>query len=167
MVAPRPAPTAERSQGQADVSITLHRGDLPEDLAWGELVAVDTETMGLNPQRDRLCLVQLSAGDGDCHAVQIPPPPHAAPNLARLLGDPGVTKLFHFARFDIATIARHLGVDPERALDGCLARFCARFETMRGEVERGGARLDRMTLDELDRAWEKAKSTQRRMGREK
>jgi ribonuclease D len=93
------------------MTTTLHRGDLPAGIAWGELVAVDTETMGLNPQRDRLCLVQLSAGDGNCHAVQIPPPPHVAPNLARLLGDPHVTKLFHFARFDIATIARHLGVD--------------------------------------------------------
>ena len=93
------------------MSITLHRGDLPPGIPWGDLVAVDTETMGLNPQRDRLCLVQLSAGDGDCHAVQIPATPHAAPNLARLLGDPQVVKLFHFARFDIAAIARHLGID--------------------------------------------------------
>jgi ribonuclease D len=92
------------------VSVTLHRGDLPPGLSWGSVVAVDTETMGLNPLRDRLCLVQLSAGDGTCHAVQIPLGPPAAPNLAALLGDPAVTKLFHFARFDIATIARHLGV---------------------------------------------------------
>ena len=92
------------------MSVTLHRGDLPPGLSWGNLVAVATETMGLNPLRDRLCLVQLSAGDGTCHAVQIPPGPHAAPNLAGLLGDPAVTKLFHFARFDIATIAHHLGV---------------------------------------------------------
>ena len=69
--------------------------------------------------------------------------------------------------FVLANIARHLGVDPERALDGCLTRFCARFETMRGEVERRGARLDRMSLDKLDRAWETAKSRQRLKGREK
>src|SRR5713226_9901509 len=93
------------------MNIRLHRGDLPSGLSLGAIVAVDTETMGLNPLRDRLCLVQLSDGDGSAHAVQIPAPPHAAPNLARLLGDPGVIKLFHFARFDVATIARHLGVE--------------------------------------------------------
>src|SRR6185437_14242723 len=79
------------------VSVTLHRGDLPGDIAWGGTVAIDTETMGLNPHRDRLCLVQLSAGDGTCHAVQIPAPPPGlgprpqdAPNLRRLLADPAV-----------------------------------------------------------------------------
>jgi ribonuclease D len=99
------------------VSTTLHRGDLPGDIAWGEIVAIDTETMGLNPHRDRLCLVQLSAGDGSCHAVQIPAPPPGtgprpqdAPNLRRLLADPAVTKLFHFARFDLAVLQLALGV---------------------------------------------------------
>jgi ribonuclease D len=88
----------------------LHRGDLPASLDLGPLVAVDTETMGLNPHRDRLCLVQLSAGDGVAHAVQIPRGARQAPNLARVLADPGVTKIFHFARFDIAALLSQLGV---------------------------------------------------------
>ncbi|MGH6829975.1 MAG: ribonuclease D [Methylocella sp.] len=96
------------------MSIELHQGDLPAGLDLGPLVAVDTETMGLNPMRDRLCLVQLSAGDGKCHLVRIPPmtagKPIAAPNLKALLADARVTKLFHFARFDIATLRHHLGV---------------------------------------------------------
>jgi len=95
--------------------IRLHRHDLPDGLEFGRLVAVDTETMGLNPHRDRLCLVQLSAGDGDAHLVQIIPPSlggHGAdcPNLKRLLANPAVTKLFHFARFDCAALRQHLGV---------------------------------------------------------
>lgn len=89
---------------------TLHQGDLPSDLRLGPLVAVDTETMGLNPIRDRLCLVQLSAGDGSSHLVQFAQGRYDAPNLARLLADPSVTKLFHFARFDIAAIQAWLGV---------------------------------------------------------
>jgi ribonuclease D len=92
------------------MNVTLHRGDLPDGLDLGEVVAVDTETMGLNPARDRLCVVQLSAGDGNAHLVQIPVGDHAAPNLERLLGDPKRLKLFHFARFDLAVIRRHLGV---------------------------------------------------------
>ena len=81
---------------------------------FGASVAIDTETMGLNPHRDRLCLVQLSAGDGDCHLVRIPPGPKgaliAAPNLKRLLSDARILKLFHFARFDIAALKNALGV---------------------------------------------------------
>jgi ribonuclease D len=90
--------------------IDLHDGDLPEGLVWGDCVAIDTETMGLNPHRDRLCLVQLSAGDGTAHIVQFRDGDYRAPNLGRLLTDPAVTKLFHFARFDLATIKHHLGV---------------------------------------------------------
>jgi len=90
--------------------IKLHRGDLPAGLAFGTAVAVDTETMGLNPHRDRLCLVQLSAGDGTCHLVQFARGEYVAPNLTALLVDPKVTKLFHFARFDLATLQAHLGV---------------------------------------------------------
>ncbi|MGH6829164.1 MAG: ribonuclease D [Rhizomicrobium sp.] len=92
------------------MKIHLHRGDLPNGLDLGRLVAVDSETLGLNPFRDRLCLVQLSAGDGVCHAVQFTGRAYAAPNLKRLLGDTSVTKLFHFARFDVAMFRRYLEV---------------------------------------------------------
>ncbi|BBK45011.1 3'-5' exonuclease [Allostella vacuolata] len=92
------------------MTITLHRGDLPSGIDFGTCVAIDTETMGLNPHRDRLCLVQLSAGDGSAHLVQLPKGEYAAPNLKALLGDRGVTKLFHFARFDVAALHRYLGV---------------------------------------------------------
>ena len=92
------------------MTIKLHRGDLPADLSFGSIVAIDTETMGLNPHRDRLCLVQLSAGDGSAHLVQIPKGPVKAPNLAKLLADPKVLKLFHFGRFDIAVLEHALGV---------------------------------------------------------
>jgi len=93
------------------MKIKLHQGDLPAGLDLGRLVAIDTETLGLNPQRDRLCLAQLSAGDGVCHAVQFAVGQYAAPNLKKLLADPNVTKLFHFARFDIAMFRQYLGVE--------------------------------------------------------
>jgi ribonuclease D len=92
------------------MTITLHRADLPADLSLGSVVAVDTETMGLNPHRDRLCLVQLSAGDGNAHLVQIPRGPVKAPRLSALIADPKVLKLFHFGRFDIAMLEHALGV---------------------------------------------------------
>jgi ribonuclease D len=92
------------------MTVTLHQGDIPADLNFGGSVAVDTETMGLKPVRDRLCLVQLSAGDGNAHIVQLKADQYDAPNLRRLLGDPNVTKIFHFARFDIATLWMHLNV---------------------------------------------------------
>jgi ribonuclease D len=87
----------------------LYHGDVPEGIDFGSAVAVDTEAMGLNPHRDRLCLVQLSAGDGDAHLVQLADD-YAAPRLKRLLAAPDVTKLFHFARFDLAMLYRYLGV---------------------------------------------------------
>ena len=98
-----------------DGPITLHRDDLPDNLDLGTCVAIDTETMGLRPYRDRLCLVQLSAGDGSAHLVQILPsepggPPADCPNLKRLLSDPAVTKLMHFARFDVAILQHTLGI---------------------------------------------------------
>lgn len=92
------------------MKIKLHKNDLPNGLDLGSMVAIDTETLGLNPFRDRLCLAQLSAGDGVCHAVQFAAGSYEAPNLKRLLADPHVTKLFHFARFDIAMFERYLGV---------------------------------------------------------
>ena len=89
----------------------LHRGDLPPGLTFGDSVAIDTETMGLDPHRDRLCLVQLSRGDGDCHLVQFPPGEAVrAPHLAALLSDGAVLKIFHFARFDLAVLEHGLGV---------------------------------------------------------
>ena len=90
--------------------INLHQQDLPEGLDLGAVVAVDTEAMGLNPHRDRLCLVQLATGAGECHLVQFPRSEYRAPNLCRLLADPDVEKLFHFARFDLAIIRQYLGV---------------------------------------------------------
>jgi len=95
------------------MTITLHIGDLPASVSFGDCVAVDTESMGLNWDRDRLCLVQLSSGDGNAHLVQFKADDYAAPNLKKLMTDPKVTKLFHFARADLATIYRYLGVMPQ------------------------------------------------------
>ncbi len=92
------------------MTVELYQGDLPAGLDLGETVAVDTETLGLNPQRDRLCLVQLSSGDGNAHLVQLSNGNYDAPNLKRLFEDETVIKLFHFGRFDIAMIKRYLGV---------------------------------------------------------
>ena len=92
------------------MKIRLHKGDLPEGLDLGSKVAVDTETLGLNPVRDRLCLVQLSSGDGSAHLVQLARGGYQAPNLKRLLSDRNVLKLYHFARFDLAALRRYLGI---------------------------------------------------------
>ncbi len=94
----------------ASPRIVLHRGDLPEGLSFGTSVAVDTETMGLKPHRDRLCLVQLSAGDNTAHLVQFTGGDYAAPRLKALLADPSVLKIFHYARFDVAILKSYLGV---------------------------------------------------------
>lgn len=96
-------------------TIHLHRHDLPDGLVLGPTIAVDTETMGLNPHRDRLCLVQLSGGDGQAHLVQLIPTAlggrgYDCPNLKRLLSDPAVAKLMHFARFDVAVLQHFLGI---------------------------------------------------------
>ncbi len=103
------------TQFMQGATIHLYRDDLPDGLDLGPAVAVDTETMGLNPHRDRLCLVQLSAGDGQAHLVQIAPERlggrgRKAPNLGRLLADPGTIKLMHFARFDVAVLQHALGI---------------------------------------------------------
>jgi ribonuclease D len=87
----------------------VHQGDLPDGLDFGSVVAIDSETMGLHPHRDRLCVVQLSAGDGDAHLVQIALDQTSAPNLCALLKDPEVLKLFHFGRFDIAVMLHRFG----------------------------------------------------------
>jgi ribonuclease D len=103
------------TQFQPNATIHFHRHDLPPDVDFGPSVAVDTETMGLNPHRDRLCLVQLSAGDGTAHLVQIVPPSLGGrgadcPNLSRLLADPAIIKLMHFARFDVGILQHTLGI---------------------------------------------------------
>lgn len=88
----------------------LHQGDLPDGLVLGPIVAIDTETMGLKPERDRLCLIQMTDGNGVVHVVQRPMAGGPAPNLTRLLADPATEKLFHFARFDVAVLLHNLGV---------------------------------------------------------
>lgn len=95
------------------MAVELSQGDLPDGLRFGAAVAVDTETMGLNPHRDRLCLVQLSGGNGDAHIVRLPQGRYDAPRLKALMTDPAVLKIFHFARFDIAVIKQFLGVMPQ------------------------------------------------------
>ncbi|MBL0942205.1 MAG: ribonuclease D, partial [Alphaproteobacteria bacterium] len=90
-------------------NIVFHYKDIPHNLELGSLIAVDTETMGLNLYRDELCVVQISPGDGTCHVIQMDRTTYNCPNLKALLSNPKVTKLFHFARFDIAAIFHYLG----------------------------------------------------------
>ena len=90
--------------------INLYSGDLPSSLNLGPVVAIDSETMGLKPQRDRLCLIQLSSGNGNAHLVQFERCNYTAPNLVKLLEDPDITKVFHYARFDVAIIKKYLKV---------------------------------------------------------
>ena len=105
-----PFPYDQETCKQTPMTNYLHKGDLPDDLDLGEIVAIDCETMGLVPYRDRLCVVQLSAGDGDAHLVQIAQDQTSAPNLERLLANPKQLKLFHFGRFDIAVMENRFGV---------------------------------------------------------
>jgi ribonuclease D len=95
------------------MTVRLHRGDLPDLTRYTDTVAIDTETMGLHPHRDRLCVVQLSNGDGTADVVQIPQGHTDAPNLKALLANPKVTKIFHFARFDLAALYNAFGVMPQ------------------------------------------------------
>lgn len=94
------------------MAVTLHEGDLPAGLTFGNGVAIDTETLGLHPHRDRLCLAQLSGGDGNAHLVRFAQGQYEAPRLKALLADPQVTKIFHFARFDLAVLSHRLAVMP-------------------------------------------------------
>ena len=96
----------------AKPEIFLHQGDIPAGLDFASCVAIDTESLGLNVTRDRLCVVQLSCGDGTAHLVKFAKDDYSAPNLKKMLADPAITKLFHFARADLATIFYHLGVMP-------------------------------------------------------
>lgn len=113
------------------MSVHHHRGDLPSGLVFADAVAVDTETMGLSLTRDALCVVQLSAGDGDAHVVQLERPGYDCPNLRALLADTGVEKIFHFARFDVAMIKRYLGVETAPVFCTKIASKLARTYTDR------------------------------------
>ena len=113
------------------MTVRFYKGDLPDARTYGDSVAVDTETLGLNPHRDRLCLVQLSGGDGDADLVQVAPGQSAAPNLVKVLGDPSVTKLFHYARFDVAVLYGAFGVMAEPLYCTKIASRLARTYTDR------------------------------------
>ncbi len=128
---------------QSDMTITLHKGDLPAGLDLGNMIAVDTETLGLNPVRDKLCLVQLSSGDGTAHLVQLDRASYDAPNLKMMMADPGVLKIFHFARFDVAMLKKYLGVD-------CAPVYCTKIASklVRTYTDRHGLKdLCREILD--------------------
>jgi ribonuclease D len=111
------------------MTIRLHRGDLPDLSAYKGAVAIDTETMGLDPNRDRLCVVQLSPGDGSADVVQIAAGQTRAPNLERLLADASIVKLFHYARFDLAALAKAFGVMPQPVYCTKIASRLARTYT--------------------------------------
>ena len=102
------------------MSIAVHKGDLPDNVQFTNSVAVDTETLGLNPKRDRLCLVQLSSGDGTAHIVQLAKGQYDAPNLKKLIANPEIEKIFHFARFDVAVMKEYLNVD-------CTPVYCTKI----------------------------------------
>jgi ribonuclease D len=113
------------------MTIRVHSGDLPPQIDFGAAVAIDTETLGLDVRRDRLCVVQLSAGDGSAEIVQIAPGQTAAPNLEKLLADPGIVKLFHFGRFDMAVLRHAFGVMPNPVYCTKIASKLARTYTDR------------------------------------
>ena len=113
------------------MAIRVHSGDLPAHVDFGAAVAIDTETLGLDVRRDRLCVVQLSGGDGSAEIVQISPGQTRAPNLERLLSDPGVVKLFHFGRFDMAVLRHAFGIMPEPIYCTKIASKLARTYTDR------------------------------------
>ena len=113
------------------MTVHLHEGDLPAGLDLGPEVAIDSETMGLRFRRDPLCVVQLSAGDGDAHVVRLNRPAYDCPNLKRLLVDPAVLKLFHFGRFDIGMFQLHLGVETRPVYCTKIASKLARTYTDR------------------------------------
>jgi ribonuclease D len=113
------------------MTIRLHNGDLPPNINFGSAVAIDTETLGLDVRRDRLCVVQLSSGDGSAEIVQIAPGQNRAPNLEKLLADPGVVKLFHFGRFDMAVLCQAFGIMPAPVYCTKIASKLARTYTDR------------------------------------
>lgn len=134
------------------MSITLHQSDLPDGLELGPVVAVDSEAMGLHPSRDRLCVVQLSAGDGTAHLVQLRPGHYAAPNLRRLLADPDRLKLFHFARFDLALLRRYLEVDCRPVYCTKIASRLARTYTDRHGLKDVARELLSIDMDKAEQS---------------
>jgi ribonuclease D len=117
------------------MAIKLYKNDLPDTLDLGLTVAIDTETLGLNPARDPLCVLQISSGDGEAHIVQLNRQTYSAPNLKKILADPAVTKIFHYARFDVAIIKAYLGIE-------CLNVYCTRTASklVRTYTDRHGLR---------------------------
>lgn len=117
------------------MAIKLYKNDLPDTLDLGLTVAIDTETLGLNPARDPLCVLQISSGDGQAHIVQLSRQTYNAPNLKKILADPAVTKIFHYARFDVAIIKAYLGIE-------CLNVYCTRTASklVRTYTDRHGLR---------------------------
>ena len=127
-----------------DAKIEVHQGDIPAGLDFGAAVAVDTEAMGLNNHRDRLCLVQLSAGDGTAHLIKFnADDDYAAPNLKALLADGNVTKIFHYARFDIALISQYLGV-------ACTPLYCTKIASQLARTYTDGHGLKHLCREVLD-----------------
>lgn len=124
-------------------TITLHQGDIPADLDLGKVVAVDTESMGLNCTRDRLCVVQLSSGDGNAHLVQFKRGEYDAPNLKKMLADSDITKIFHFARADLAMIFFNLGVMPQPV-------FCTKVASIIGRTFTDKHGLKNLARDLMD-----------------
>jgi ribonuclease D len=119
------------------MSIELHKGDLPADIDFGNSVAIDTEAMGLNNKRDRLCVVQLSSGDGTAHLVQFDKDHYNAPNLKKLICDENIMKIFHYARFDVSIIRHYLDIE-------CKPLYCTRIASMLARTY-----TDRHSLKEL------------------
>ena len=147
-------------------TIHLHKDDLPDGLKLGKSVAIDTETMGLNPHRDRLCLVQLSAGDGTAHLVQIAQKPKPAPNLARLLTDEKIETIYHYARFDVAVLS--LNIAPVQGAIYCtkIASKLARTYSDRHGLTDLVAEILNKTLSKTQQSsdWGSAKLTRAQMG---
>jgi len=145
--------------------IKLHKGDLPAGLSFGASVAIDTETLGLNPARDRLCLVQLSAGDGNAHLVQLKAGQYEAPRLKALLTDATVTKIFHYARFDVAVLEKYLGVATAPIYCTKIASKLARTYTDRHGLKDLAAELLGVELSKQQQSsdWGAAELTQQQL----
>ena len=142
------------------MTIRFHKNDLPDLSRYSvEAVAIDTETLGLNPHRDRLCVVQLSPGDGTADVVQIAPGQRQAPNLVALLGNPGITKIFHYGRFDLAVLCHTFGVMPEPAFCTKIASRLTRTYTDRHGLKDITAELLGINLSKVQQSSDWAADT--------